>query len=176
MIVRPASREGAEYRITLSTREATLQTSWSVYSRRMVGLRLAVGVAAGKPVLRFEQLGFLDWFLPEPVRLPGVAVSLDVSAGLVVRAGPVRLGPLVAVHTVWLRDARGYTVNEDVPYTTPTHVHATGLGFWIGALLHPRLLLSIDTRAYVQQRLPGASLRLGLAASWPAGEPRAAAR
>lgn len=120
-------------------------------------------------MIRFELPSLLDLFVPEPVRLPGAGVSLDVSMGLVVRAGPVRLGPMLVVHTVWLRDAGGYTVDEDVAYTTPSHLHATGLGFWVGAHIHPRVLVSIETHAYVQQRLPGGSLRLGLSASWPAG-------
>jgi hypothetical protein len=170
VIARRSTVDGAQYRIALSRREAVLQSSWTVFGPRAVGLRLALGVGAGKPVLKFEE-PFLDagWFGPEPVRLPGVAVSLDASVGLVVRAGPVRVGPQVIFNHTWLRDAAGYTVNEDVPYTTPSRLRAGGLGVLLGAHPHPRVLLTLETRVYMEHGLVGGSLRLSLGASWPAG-------
>lgn len=168
IIVRRSTADDAQYRIALARREAVLQASWTVFGPRAVGLRLALGVGAGKPVLKFEE-PFLDagWFGPGPVRLPGVAVSLDASVGLVVRAGPVRLGPQVVFNHAWLRDAAGYTVNEDVPYTTPSRLRVGGLGVFLGAHPHPRLLFTLEMRVYVQDGLVGGSLRLSLGASWP---------
>ncbi len=168
-VVRRNRDEGADYGIGMSRREGTLQASWNVFGRRLVGLRLGMGVGGGRPILNFNGRGF-EWFVPGPVRVHGVSISMDALIGLVVRAGPVRLGPAWVVNTLWLRDGAGYTTfDAGAPYTTPERLIATGFSFFVGAQLHPRVLASIETRVLLQGRLPGASLRFGLAVSLPAG-------
>lgn len=171
--VRRNTYESSDYRIGMSRREGTLLGSWSVFGRHLVGLRLGLGLGGGRPILNFSVGGFsgagFDWSVPDPIRVSGVSVSMDALIGLVVRAGPVRLGPAWVVNTLWLRDAAGYTTTEaGAPYTTPERLLATGFSFFTGAHLHPRVLVSIETRVLVQERLPGASLRFGLAVSLPA--------
>jgi hypothetical protein len=169
IIARPRTVEGADYRIVLSRREAMAQLAWTVFGRRMVGLRVGLGVAVGKPVLTFQRPVFFDLFGQEPIRLPGAGLSLEASVGLVVRVGPVRLAPQLVFHNAWLRDAGEYTVDVDVPYTTPAHVRAPGFGLRVEVHPHPSVVLSLETNAYVHQGQPGASLRFGLGACWPGG-------
>jgi hypothetical protein len=52
----------------------------------------AWGWGGGRPILNFNGRGF-EWFVPGPVRVNGVSISMDALIGLVVRAGPVRPRP-----------------------------------------------------------------------------------
>jgi hypothetical protein len=172
LIVRSAHAHDHDYRIALSLREVYLQSSWTVFGQRALGLRLAAGVALGKPVLDFTRpFDFsIDVFgtEPQPDRVPAPVVSMDASAGFLARIGPVRFGPQLVYSSTWLRDAGGYTVDVDLPFTLSTRLHAVGVGFLVDVRPHPNVSLTVEGRAYLQSRLPGGSIRFGLGFSWSA--------
>jgi hypothetical protein len=93
---------------------------------------------------------------------------MDASLGLLVRTRLVRFGPQLVYDTTWLLGAADYYVDVDVPYTTPRRLHAVGLGLLVDVRPHPNVSLTMETRAYQQSRLPGASFRFGLSVSWSA--------